>query len=307
VDFSAAFPTFFITLREGVEAALVVGIVLACLGKAERSRSVSAGESNLNQWVYWGIAAGLVGSIFTGIVFVLTLQQIGASPSPYAPVIQEILEVIFCFAAIVLLSWMLVWMTQQARLLKSELETAVKDALDQSRGWGIFGLVTIAVLREGFETVLFIVSQLQAGWPPTLGAIVGLFGAVSIGFLLFQGGLKINLRLFFQSMGIVLLLIVSGLVISLLHKLEVVAALLIQIDPQYAAFCLRTQDSCLLGFQVWDASQTLPEKEFPGILLKTFLGYRQDFYIVQLVSYLIFLITVGGLYLKSLGSYSNAK
>lgn len=300
MNFSAAFPTFFITLREGVEAALVIGIVLAAL--------MQSGCSSLRKWVYWGIAAGLGCSVLSGLLFVGIIRQVGASASIYAPVVQESLETLFCLMAIIFLSWMLVWMTRQARSLKGEIKATVHNVLGaQNEAWGIFGLVTIAVLREGLETVLFILSQLQDGLFPSLGALFGLLSATAIGFLIFRSGVRVNLRLFFRSMGVLLLLIVSGLVISLLHKVEVVAVLLMQLHPQSINLCLGHYDSCLLGFQIWDGSQILPDQEFPGVLLKALFGYRQELYLVQAIGYLTFLVAVSWLYLKSLGDFVKVK
>jgi high-affinity iron transporter len=298
IDFSAALPTFVITLREGVEAALVVGIVLAYLKKVNQTR--------LNSWVYAGIGVGIGASVLIGILFSGILLALANSNQPYAAVLKPLLEGIFCTVAIALLSWMLVWMTQQARFLKTQVEGAIGAALaeNQRAGWGVFGLVAIAVLREGFETVLFIAAQFQQGWMPVLGAITGLISATGIGFLLFQLGVKINLRRFFQVMGILLLLIVSGLVVTALRKFDAAIGLLSQTDPQFAYLCSNPNQSCILGSQVWDASGVLPDRQFPGILLKAFFGYTQKLYLVQAIGYVLFLGSVGGLYLRSITGWT---
>jgi high-affinity iron transporter len=297
MDISAALPTFVVTLREGVEAALVVGIVLAYLNKAEQSR--------LNPWVYGGIAVGVATSVLVGIVFNGVLLALETSDRPYAPMIKQFMEAGFGGVAILLLSWMLVWMTQQARSMKATVEGAITVALNQSTraGWAVFGLVTIAVLREGFETVVFIAAQIQQGWIPAIGALAGLVGAVIIGVLLFRLGVKINLRRFFQVMGILLLLIVSGLVVGALRHLDHGVALLSQINPNYAALCPST-DSCILGPLVWDTSGILPDRQFPGVLLKALFGYTQRLYLVQAIGYLVFLLTVGGLYVQTLTGWN---
>ncbi|HEY9660912.1 MAG TPA: FTR1 family protein [Allocoleopsis sp.] len=293
MDWSAALPTFVVTLREGVEAALVVGIVLACLNKANRS--------HLNGWVYGGIAIGVAASALIGVLFSGVLLALDASHQPYAPVIKQVLEGSFSTIAIGLLSWMLLWMTQQARSMKAEIEGAVTTALQSDgAGWGILGLILIAVLREGFETVVFITAQVQQGWIPALGAVAGLMGAGLIGVLLFQLGVKINLRLFFQVMGVLLLLIVSGLVISALRHFDQALILLSQVNPDLATLCPPAPASCILGAQVWDLSQILPDRQFPGILLKAFFGYTQKLYLVQAIGYIAFLLTVGTLYFQSI-------
>jgi high-affinity iron transporter len=300
LNFSEALPTFVITLREGVEAALVVGIVLACLKKAE--------QSNLNSWVYAGVAAGIAASGCVGVVFNGLLAALSTSNQPYAPVFKQLLEGVLGIVAIAMLSWMLIWMTKQARFLKAEVEGAVTAALTENTnaGWGVFGLIFIAVLREGFETVLFVSAQFQQGLSPALGALGGLTGAAIIGALLFKWGVKIDIRLFFKFMGIVLLLIVAGLAVSALKHFDASAAILSQIDSKYAAICvfydrLAPVHSCILGPMVWNAAGVLPDRQFPGVILKSLFGYRDQLYLVQAVAYTIFLATIGSLYFQQLG------
>jgi high-affinity iron transporter len=295
INISPALPTFVVTLREGFEAALVVGIVLACLKKAEKTK--------LNRWVYQGIGGGISASLMIGLLLGETLQSISSYSSPYTPIIQEVLAGIFGIIAIIMLSWMLIWMTRQAKFIKLEVEGAIQTALAQTNGAGkgIFLLIFIAVLREGFETVLFILAQAQEGFVlPTIGAISGLILASLLGLLLFKWGAKINIRLFFQVMGILLLLIIGGLVIGVLKEFDKSLILLFQLDGRYSSWCLFPGESCILGTKVWDASGFLPDNKLPGILLKSLLGYRQIIYWGQLIAYLLFLGTVGGLYFKSL-------
>lgn len=299
MDFSAALPTFIITLREGVEAALVVGIVLALLQKAR--------ASHLNSWVYAGVGGGLVASALVGVVFGWGTQALSASYPQYASIIEPLLEGVFGLIAIAMLSWMLIWMTQQARSLKSEVEGAVKAAItqDTDAGWGIFTLVFIAVLREGFETVLFIVAKFQQGLVPALGALSGIAVAALIGVLLFKWGIKINIRRFFQVMGVLLLLIVAGLVISALRHFDSAVHTLAQTNRQSESLCFfyerfAKNPSCILGPRVWDTSAILPEDQFPGLLLKTMFGYTQNLFLVQAVAYVVFLLTIGGFYFRSL-------
>jgi high-affinity iron transporter len=295
MNLSAALPTFIVTLREGFEAALVVGIVLACLKKAE--------QTQLNRWVYQGIGGGIVASVMVGFFIAGILQGIDSHKTIYTPVIQEILTGIFGLVAIAMLSWMLVWMTQQAKFLKSEVEGAIKAALAENKGSGraIFLLVFIAVLREGFETVLFIIAKFQEGLLlPSVGAIAGLLAAAGLGTLLFKWGVKINIRLFFQVMGILLLLIVGGLVIGMLKHFDASVMLLSQIDWHYANLCISPGESCLLGPLVWDTSGFLSDREFPGIILKSLFGYREKLYLGQAIAYILFLGIVGGVYFQSL-------
>jgi high-affinity iron transporter len=297
IDFTPALPTFVITLREGVEAALVVGIVLAYLQKAK--------QPQLNPWVWNGVIAGLLASGLVGVVFAALFQWVGTVNPAYAPVLKPFLEGVFSLAAIAMLSWMLIWMTQQSRLLKSQVEGAVGATLASGTGagWGIFTLIFFAVLREGFETVLFIAAKFQQGVMPIAGAISGLVVAVAIGVLLFQLGVKINLRAFFQGMGIFLLLIVAGLVVSTLAHFDLALSRLVALNPA-ANFCLghpiQPGDSCILGPLLWDTHAVLPERQFPGIVLHTLFGYEDQVFSAEAIAYLVFLISVGAIYLKSL-------
>ena len=305
MDFSAALPTFVITLREGVEAALVVGIVLALLKKANQSK--------LNPWVYAGIGVGIVASALVGVLFSFIIQSLGTSNSQYAPVIEPLLEGSFAVAAIAMLSWMLIWMTQQARSLKAQVEGAVNAALtqDANAGWGVFTLIFIAVLREGFETVLFIVAKFQQGLVPAIGSLAGLAIAAGIGVLLFKWGVKINIRQFFQIMGVFLLLIVAGLVVSALGDFDEAVRSLSQMNRASESLCFYYErftknPACILGPMVWNATSVLPDDKFPGIVLRTLFGYTDKLYIVQAVGYTLFLVTIGSLYFRSLGGRNPA-
>ncbi|MCC5634760.1 FTR1 family iron permease [Nostoc sp. CHAB 5844] len=301
MNFSTALPTFVITLREGVEAALVVGIVLALLKKAK--------QSQLNSWVYAGVGVGIAISALIGVLFSVVIQALGKINPQYTSVVEPGLEGLFSVLAIAMLSWMLIWMTKQARFMKAQVEGAVTEALTQktNAGWGVFSLILIAVVREGFETVLFIAANFQQGLIPTIGALGGLLVAATIGVLLFKVGVKINIRQFFQVMGVLLVLIVAGLVVSALKHFDDAIANLALSSRASESLCFYYEHftkvhSCILGPIVWNTSSILPDAQFPGIILKSLFGYREHLYIVQAVGYVVFLLTVGGLYFRSLGS-----
>lgn len=295
MDFSLMLPSFVITLREGVEAALVAGIVLACLQKAK--------QTQFNRWVYGGIGIGVLVSALIGLLFGWIIRALGSASAATEP----FLEMVFSAIAIVLLSWMLIWMTQQARSLRMLVEGEVAIALDDPAraAWGIFGLIFVAVLREGFETVVFIAAKFQQGIAPALGALVGLIVATLIGVGLFKWGIKLNLRLFFQVMGVLLLLVVAGLVVTTLGHADIVMATLASRDRASESLCFYYEHftrvhSCILGPLQWDLTAVLPDEQFPGLILNALFGYTQRLYRVQAIAYFIFLITIGGLYFQSL-------
>ena len=293
MDFTAALPTFVVTLREGFEAALVVGIVMACLKKAQ--------QTDLYKWVYLGILGGIIASVAVGFLLAGVITGVETAGGIYAPVVKQLLEGIFGLVAIAMLSWMLLWMTKQAKSLKGEVEGAISTALDNDNaGKAVFVLIFIAVVREGFETVLFILAKFQQDWTlPAVGAVAGLTLASLMGVALFSLGVRINIRLFFQVMGIFLLLIVGGLVMGALKHFDSALVLLNQLT--LSQICLFNNESCILGTQVWDGSSLLPDKEFPGIVLKALFGYRQTLYLGQIIAYLSFLAIVGTTYFQSLG------
>jgi len=202
---------------------------------------------------------------------------------------------------------MLLWMTRQSRSLKADIEGSITAALTEQDAAGItiFSLVCIAVLREGIETVLFIFTSVQQSGVAALGAVAGLLGASLIGIALFGWGIRINLRIFFQVMGVLLLLIIGGLVISFFRNLDAALYAVSSLDPVNADLCI-SQNSCLLGPLLWDARDVLPDKKFPGVFFKTLMGYRDRMYVGQVLAYVLFVITVGGTYFRSLNAPSQS-
>ena len=297
MDFSAALPIFAITLREGVEAALVVGIVMAYLKKANRSE--------LNPWVFGGIGTGVLASFVVGILLNWFLKRVESTEPNQAAFYGQLWQGALGLTAIAMLSWMLVWMTENAKSLKGEIEGQIGKAIadEKTAGWAVFTLILIAVLREGFEVVIFISAKLQGGLVPIIGAIAGLVGAVAIGIALFQFGIRINLKVFFQAMGVFLLLIVAGLVISAIGHLDKAVAAFAELSQTSLCFPSDSTtglSSCLLGGLVWDVHEILPDKEFPGILLKALFGFRDRLFLGQAIAYFTFLASAGFLYFQSL-------
>jgi len=139
-------------------------------------------------------------------------------------------------------------------------------------------------------------SKFQEGTLPVLGAIAGLITSIEIGVGLFKFGIKINIGLFFKIMGVFLLLILSGLVISSLGYFDTTFQLLSQSNP---SLCLQSE-SCILGGLVWNLTEILPQRQFPGLVLRALFGYTDHLYLVQAIAYLGFLLITGTLYFQSL-------
>ncbi len=194
-------------LREGVEAALIVSIILAYLARTGNRRHFS------RIWV--GTAAAVALSLLAGAALFLTL---GGLEEPY----EQIFEGSAMIAATIVVTWMLFWMRRQAASVKNELHAAVDRVLTAGTATGLAVLAFTAVIREGLETALFLVGQAtsaETGAPAVLlGALVGLGIAVLLGFGFYRGAQLLNLRTFFRWSGIALIFIAAGLLSHAIHE-----------------------------------------------------------------------------------------
>jgi high-affinity iron transporter len=197
--------TFVIGLREGLEAALIVGIVAAFIkreGRPETLRLV---------WLGVVLATAICAAIAVGL-------QILSANLPQAQ--QEALETVISVVAVLMVTYMIVWMRRHSRDLKGQLEGAAGSALATGTAWALVGMAFLAVLREGFETAVFMLAAFQASTSALaagFGAVAGIAVAVAIGYGIYRGGVRINLSRFFRLTGLVLVFIAAGLVASALH------------------------------------------------------------------------------------------
>jgi high-affinity iron transporter len=198
-------PTFVIGLREGLEAALIVGIVAAFLGQQARPDALR------QVWIGVSVAVGIC--IAIGVAL-----QIISSNLPQRP--QEGLETVVGGIAVVMVTYMVLWMRRHARRLKGDLEQAAGSALARGSTKALVVMAFLAVLREGFETVVFLLATFHASGDATLswlGAVIGIALAVILGYAVYKGGIHINLSRFFRITGLVLVVIAAGLVMTAIH------------------------------------------------------------------------------------------
>ena len=197
------FANLLIALREGLEAALVVSIIVAYLVKSGRRDALP------KLWLGVGLAALIplvAGAIMTWGPKTLTFQG------------QEILGGTLSFVAVGLVTWMIFWMGKNARELKGELEGSVSKSLSAgSSGWGIVWIAVVAVGREGVETALFVWATVRSSietsaMQATVGVIAGLAIAIALGVLIYQGAVRINLRVFFAVTGYFLVVVAAGII-----------------------------------------------------------------------------------------------
>ena len=198
-------PTFVIGLREGVEASLIVGIVAAFL------RQSGAGQQLRWMWVGVLTAVGICLAVGVGLEILddnLPQKQ------------QEQLETVVALIAVVMVTSMIVWMARHARGLKGELEERAGAAVAEGSAVALVGMAFLAVLREGLETAVFLLSAFQASTnrgSAISGAVLGIGVAVVVGYGIYRGGVRINLARFFTVTGLVLVLVAAGLVSFAMH------------------------------------------------------------------------------------------
>jgi high-affinity iron transporter len=254
-------PAFLITLREGLEAALIVGIVAAYL--------VRVGRQDALPKVWIGVISAVALSLVAGIA---VLTTIGRLPL----VVQETIEGIAAILAVAVLTWMLFWMRRQGRAMKGDLEHGVDLALANGSVLALAGLAFISVAREGLETVLFmgaVVSASQVGPGPAIGAIAGLGLAVAIGWAFFVAGIRIDLRRFFSVTGVLLIFVAAGLCAFAVAELG------------EAGLIANTGT-------VFDAAAVLPETSPLGTVLAGLFGYRATPTPLEVLAYLGYLLPV---------------
>ncbi|ABK51962.1 iron permease FTR1 [Acidothermus cellulolyticus 11B] len=198
--------TYVIGLREGLEAALIVGIIAAFLRRQGRMDALRL------VWVGVSVAVALCAGV------AVTLQVISAELPTRA---QEGLETVVAVLAVCMVTTMILWMRRHARALKGELERAAAWALEHGSAYAMVGMAFLAVLREGSETAVFLLAVLQQPGVRAItaggGVIAGLVTAVVIGWGIYRGGVRLNLTRFFRATGVVLVLVAAGLVMSALH------------------------------------------------------------------------------------------
>jgi high-affinity iron transporter len=200
-------PTFVIGLREGLEAALIVGIIAAFLIQRDERRALRP------MWAGVVLAIGLCGA------FAVAVSEFGRNLSFHQ---REILEATLSIVAVLGVTYMIVWMRRHSRGLKRSLETNAENALLEGSTWALVGLAFFAVIREGLETAVFLLAAFENSVNPRAtgtGAVLGVGVAVALGYGIYRGGVRINLSRFFRITGFVLVIVAAGLLSYAIHDL----------------------------------------------------------------------------------------
>jgi high-affinity iron transporter len=258
-------PSFILSLREGIEAALIVGIVFGATRQMYRT--------DLKPTVWLGVACATILSLLVAVL----LTFLGLNVAGDA---EKIFEGITLLLAASILTWMVFWMNRQARFVKGELENGVQKATLENGKRGLFIVSFLAVLREGIELALFLVAAVFASdiQQTLIGALLGLGTAILLGWMLFTTTVRLDLRRFFQVTGILLILFAAGLVAHAVHEFNEAGWFPAIIE------------------HVWDVNSLLDEKSTGGAMLVALFGYNGNPSLSEVLAYLAyFTLTFSGL------------
>lgn len=259
--------SLFIMLREGLEAALIVGIVLAYLAKTGNRRHFR------NVWLGTGIAI-LVSLIAAVPLFILVGELQGPA--------EQIYEGTALLTAVAVLTYMIFWMRKQAINIKGELQSRVDSALKSGSTFAMALLAFLIVVREGIESILFMFASVQTSnpAPAALGGTLGLAVAVLLGYSIYTGAGRLNLHQFFNITGVLLILFAGGMLGLGIHE---------------------WQEAGIIPFgtaAAWDVNSVLDEQGPLGQVMQTLFGYRAQPSVMEAFLHFGYLVVALVLYFR---------
>ncbi len=284
--------TFLIGLREGLEAALVVGILVAYLTRVGR-RDVLP-----RLWFGVGLAIALalgIGAILTFGAYALTTQA------------QELIGGLLSLLTVAMVTWMIFWMQKTARTLKRSLEGGLDRALAQGGMWAIVAIGFVSVAREGIETTLLLWSMVQSfgAKPETLlGALLGLAASVLLGWLLARGMVRVDLRVFFAWTGAFLVVVAAGVLAYAIHDLQEAGVLPgpfaagATIDPETGL--VATGWAAFPFGWAFDVSGAIPPTSSLAAILQATVGFMPQMSWLQVIAWAIYVAVVGTFFVAGL-------
>ncbi|HWI32190.1 MAG TPA: iron uptake transporter permease EfeU [Microbacterium sp.] len=281
-------PTFLIGLREGLEAALVVGILVAYLTRLGR-RDVLG-----RLWFGIGLAVALalaIGAVLTFGAYSLTFEA------------QELIGGLLSVLTVAMVTWMIFWMQKAGRTMKRTLEGGVDRALAHGTLWALVAIGFVSVAREGIETTLLLWSMVQSfGDAPSalLGALLGILAAAALGVLLARGMLRLDLRAFFLWTGAFLIVVAAGVLAYGIHDLQEAGALpgpftaLAPVDPATGAVAVGAA-----GFPfgwAFDLSAAIPPKSPLAAIMQATVGFTPKMSWLQVIAWTLYVAIVGAVF-----------
>ncbi|MEP9394404.1 iron uptake transporter permease EfeU [Gordonia sp. VNQ95] len=260
-----------IGLREGLEAALIVGIIAAFLRRQNRTDAL--------RWMW----VGVVVAVAICVAVALGLEVLSRDLPQRQ---QEALETVIGVIAVAMVTYMIVWMREHSRDLKGDLESAASDAMADGSATAFVLMAFLAVLREGLETAVFLVAAFNAcgnAVPSAAGAIIGIGIAIALGYGIYRGGVRINLARFFKVTGLLLVLVAAGLVMTALHT------------AHEAGWLDAGQQ------QILDLSWLVRPGSVQSSLLTGVLGLQPKPVLIEVVGWVLYVLIVGGIVLWPAG------
>lgn len=259
------FAGILITIREGLEAFLVVGILLGYLTKLKQQQYF--------KYVWAGSLVGILASTLIAYAFQILKVELEG-------VVAEVFEVSVAAIAIAVLSYMIVWMQKQSKDIKGNLQSKVNNAFSKKQVWGIAVLAFVTIIREGIETALFLTAVTGEGL--LAGAVIGLILAAVMAVLLFKSTVKLELKKFFLVTGLLLIFVAAGLVSHSVHALGELG-----IVPQIVE-------------HVWNLEWLISDVSLLGRLLHAFIGYESSPSLMQAIAYSSYLLVIGKMFVTNL-------
>jgi high-affinity iron transporter len=256
--------TFVIFLREGIEASMIVAILLASLDRLGQRRHFRD--------VFVGVAAALVLVAAGGVTAYLTIKTYAGSRA------QTVFETVTYLVAAVMLTYMTFWMRNHAATLSNDLRARTEAALDGKARWGLKILAFQAVGREGLETMVFTLAIVFASSPHgvIVGGVAGLIASLVVAFAIYHLGKRVNLGLFFKVIGALLMIFAAGILVDAVENLQQLGWLPVLTQP------------------LWDTSRWLSEDGSVGDIFHSFFGYADQPTAGQLVVYVTYLVVAIG-------------
>ncbi|MGW8484080.1 iron uptake transporter permease EfeU [Microbacterium sp. NPDC055903] len=287
------FATFLIGLREGLEAALVVGILVAYLKRLDR-RDVLP-----RLWIGVGLAVALalgIGAVLTFGAYELTF------------VAQEAIGGGLSLLAVAMVTWMIFWMQKAGRSMKRTLEGGIDRALTHGGLWAIVAIGFVSVAREGIETTLLLWSMVQSfGDAPNalLGALLGLLCAIIVGALISRGAVRLDLARFFAWTGGFLVIVAAGVLAYAIMDLQEAGVLPGPFSPLAPIDGTGAVATGLAGLPfgwAFDVSAAIPPGQALAAILQATVGFMPAMTWLQVIAWALYVLIVGALFLRGLRS-----
>ena len=259
---------FFIGLREGLEAALVVGILVAYL--------VKLGHKNKAPQVLYGTIAAVLVSVGVGFALSVLVQELPKGS-------QELISGITSIIAVGFVTWMIFWMAKQSRSLGSSLRARVDAAIDRE-AFGLAILAFLSVIREGIETSAFIWSASRATGSdtnPLWGAAIGIVTSAVLGYLIYRGALKLNLGIFFKYTGGFLVVVAAGILAYGVGELQEIGVL------------------NLLHQQTYDLTGLIAPEGWVDNLLRGTISFKSAPTVLESIAWFGYLAIAGTLFVRA--------